>query len=264
MDIKKFVTSFWSLDEDKLAKCEGSHQVCIECPVCRYESGSPAVVPVPRLKRAIAPYIDHTLLKPDARTVDIIKLCQEAREYNFASVCVNPYYVRLARGEMDWRTVCTVVGFPLGACTTNIKIAECKEALRDRASEIDMVINIGELKDEGYNYVQAEIEELAEICHEHQALLKVIIETCLLSDDEKVIASLLAKKAGADFVKTSTGFLKDGATVADVRLIRETVGKYMGIKAAGGIRDFDTARALISAGANRIGASASLKIIGVN
>jgi deoxyribose-phosphate aldolase len=263
MDIKKFVASLWSLDEDKLAKCGASHQICIECPVCRYESYSPASAPVPQIKRTIAPYIDHTLLKADARTVDIIKLCQEAREYNFASVCVNPYYVRLARAEMDWRKVCTVVGFPLGAQTTHAKLEECKEALKSRASEIDMVINIGELKDEGYNYVQAEIEELAEICHDNKALLKVIIETCLLTDDEKVIASLLAKKAGADFVKTSTGFSHTGATTSDVRLIRETVGKYMGVKAAGGIRDFQTAKEMISAGANRIGASASLKIIGV-
>lgn len=262
MDIKKFVTTLWPLDENKLAKCGASHHICIGCPVCRYESRSLALLPVPKFKKDIAPYIDHTLLKPDARAVDIIKLCREAREYNFASVCVNPYYVRLAKQEMDWRKVCTVVGFPLGACSTHVKREECKEALKSRASEIDMVINIGELKDEGYNYVQAEIEELAEICHEHEAILKVIIETCLLTDEEKVIASLLAKKAGADFVKTSTGFSKAGATVADVRLIRETVGGYIGVKAAGGIHDFDTAQKMIAAGANRIGASASLKIIG--
>ncbi|MBC8525946.1 MAG: deoxyribose-phosphate aldolase [Candidatus Cloacimonetes bacterium] len=262
LDVKQVAIELWPLDESKLAKCKGSHIVCLKCPVCFYTKNNYALIKTPKQRKDIAQYIDHTLLKPEAKTVEIVRLCQEARLYEFASVCVNPYYISLAKKEMDKRTVCSVVGFPLGANVTHAKLEECKKALADGATEIDMVINIGELKDKGYNYIFSEIEEIAEICHYNNALLKVIIETCVLSDEEKVIACLLAKKAGADFVKTSTGFARFGATIKDVTLMREVVGNYMGVKAAGGIRDWQKAKEMISAGANRIGVSASLQIIG--
>jgi deoxyribose-phosphate aldolase len=262
IDIKRIATNLWTLDESIPAKCGGGHIICLDCRICHYLKKTKATCKVPKHPKGIAPLIDHTLLSPDAKTVDIVKLCQEAKKYNFASVCVNPYYVHLAKKVMDRFTVCAVVGFPLGASSTHTKIEECNQALGDGASEIDMVINISELKDGGYNFVLTEVEEIAEICHNHHALLKVIIETCLLSEEEKIIACLIAKKAGADFIKTSTGFSKAGATVEDVKLMRKVVGNYIGVKAAGGIRDWQKAEEMIAAGANRIGASASLKIIG--
>lgn len=210
----------------------------------------------------IASMIDHTLLSPDATDEQVNKLCAEAKKYSFASVCINPDYVPLAYEVLRGSNVkvCTVIGFPLGATTTKTKVAEAKEVIENGAQEIDMVINIGALKSEKYDKVKNDIEEVV-IAASGKALVKVIIETCLLTDEEKVKACTLAKVAGADFVKTSTGFSTGGATVEDVKLMRDTVGSDMGVKASGGIRDIKKARAIIEAGATRIGASSSVQII---
>jgi deoxyribose-phosphate aldolase len=205
--------------------------------------------------------IDHTLLKADATRDEVIKLCDEARKYDFASVCINPSNVKLAseclRGSPV--KVCTVIGFPLGATTSMTKAMETRDAIANGASEIDMVINVGSLKAGNYELVRKDIEAVIEAAQ--GALVKVIIETALLTDEEKVTACLLARDAGADFVKTSTGFGPGGATAHDVALMRQTVGQYMGVKASGGIRDLKTAQEMIQAGATRIGASASVAIV---
>lgn len=205
--------------------------------------------------------IDHTLLKQDATSEEIKKLCKEALEYNFASVCVNPTNVELAAKILNGSLVkvCTVIGFPLGTNTTKIKVLEAKDAVENGATEVDMVINIGRLKDKDYDYVKKDIEAVVNEV-KGKALIKVIIETCLLTDEEKVIACKLANEAKADFVKTSTGFSTGGATPFDVKLMRETVGENMGVKASGGVRTSEYAKELIKNGANRIGASASIKI----
>ena len=205
--------------------------------------------------------IDHTLLKQDATSEEIKKLCKEALEYNFASVCVNPTNVELAAKILNGSLVkvCTVIGFPLGANTTKIKVLEAKDAVENGATEVDMVINIGRLKDKDYDYVKKDIEAVVNEV-KGKALIKVIIETCLLTDEEKVIACKLASEAKADFVKTSTGFSTGGATPFDVKLMRETVGENMGVKASGGVRTSEYAKELIKNGAIRIGASASIKI----
>lgn len=208
-------------------------------------------------------YIDHTLLKPQATTEDIIKVCDEALNHQFFSVCVNPYYVPVVSQQLDGSDVkvCAVVGFPLGANTPEIKSAEANLAVIEGAHEIDMVINIGAMKSGDYDYVEADIQSVVNVVV-GRALVKVIIETCLLTDDEKVKACQLAKSAGADFVKTSTGFSTGGATVEDIALMRKVVGPDMGVKASGGIRDRSAAEAMIAAGATRIGAGGSLQIIG--
>ncbi len=209
-----------------------------------------------------AKFIDHTLLKPDATDLGIEKLCLEAKEYDFASVCVNPCYVakcyELLRGSNV--KVCTVIGFPLGASSTVIKVHEAREAVFDGASEVDMVINISRLKEKDDDYVYNEIRKIKDTL-KPGIILKVIIETCLLTDEEKVRACLLSKKAGADFVKTSTGFSTGGATKEDVALMRKTVGKDMGVKASGGVRTKEAFLAMIEAGANRIGTSSGVKIM---
>jgi deoxyribose-phosphate aldolase len=212
---------------------------------------------------AIATWIDHTLLKPDATAAQIQKLCQEAQTHQFAAVCVNPGYVSLAAGLLK-RTpvqVCTVVGFPLGATLATYKVVETLGCLQAGATEIDMVINIGALKGEAYGMALNEIEALAQAAHNGGAILKVIIETALLTRREKMIACLISKAAGADFVKTSTGFASSGATVQDVELMRRVVGPDLGIKAAGGIRNLADAQAMIRAGATRLGASAGVQIM---
>jgi deoxyribose-phosphate aldolase len=207
--------------------------------------------------------IDHTLLKADATQDQVAQLCYEARAHHFASVCVNPAHVKLAaellRGS-DVR-VCTVVGFPLGATPATVKAYETTQAIRDGATEIDMVINIGALKSKDYQVVYEDIGAVVRAAHAGNALVKVIIEAALLNDEEKVIASQLSKAAGAEFVKTSTGFGPGGATVADITLMRKVVGPEMGIKAAGGVRNLADAQAMIAAGATRIGASAGVKIV---
>ena len=213
-------------------------------------------------KNALAKYIDHTLLKPDATEAQIEKLCAEAREYGFASVCVNSCYASLAARLLAGSdvAVCCVVGFPLGAATTAAKAFEAADAAQNGATEIDMVINVGAAKDGRWDDVEADIAGVAAAI-EGKALLKVIIETCLLTDAEKIEACRAAVRAGADFVKTSTGFSKAGATAADVALMRKTVGPEIGVKAAGGIRTYADAMAMIEAGASRIGASAGIAIL---
>ena len=205
--------------------------------------------------------IDHTLLKPEATKAQIEKLCGEAKEYNFKSVCVNSYYVKYAKELLKGSDVlvCTVIGFPLGQNTTEVKVAETKDAIKNGADEIDMVINIGALKSKDEDYVLNEIKEIRNACK--GKTLKVIIETCLLTDEEKITACKLSKEAGADFVKTSTGFSTHGATIEDVKLMRETVGEDMGVKASGGIRDKETALKMVEAGATRLGVSAGVEIV---
>ena len=209
----------------------------------------------------LAKYIDHTVLKPEATKDDVLRLCREAKEYGFCSVCVNSMYTALAAKELEGSGVktCVVVGFPLGAMSTQAKAFETKEAAKDGADEIDMVIAVGALKEGNLDYVKADIRAVVESAGE--AKVKVIIEACLLTDEEKVIACHLARSAGADFVKTSTGFSSGGATVEDVALMRRTVGEDMGVKAAGGIHTRKEALAMIDAGANRIGASAGIRIV---
>lgn len=211
----------------------------------------------------IARLIDHTLLRPEATHSDILQLCREARENNFASVCVNAYWVPLAASQLAGTEVkvCTVVGFPLGATSTEAKVAETEGALRAGAQEIDMVQNIGALRSDEDQEVEEEIALVAAVCHRAGAIVKVILETALLTDDEKVTACTLAKNAGADFVKTSTGFGSSGATVHDVELMRRAVGPEMGVKATGGIRTLDDLLKMLDAGASRIGTSAGVKIM---
>jgi deoxyribose-phosphate aldolase len=212
----------------------------------------------------MAQYIDHTLLRPDVTADEIDKLCSEAVEYGFASVCINPTWVKRAADNLRGSPVpvCTVIGFPLGATTPEIKSMEARKALRDGAKEVDMVINVGALKSGDNELVYADIAKVVDAAHEGGAICKVILETALLTDEEKVIASALSKKAKADFVKTSTGFGPGGATVYDVALMRETVGPDMGVKASGGVRTADDAEDMIAAGATRIGASAGVEIVG--
>ena len=211
----------------------------------------------------VASMIDHTLLKPDAARKDIEALCREAAEYKFASVCVNPTWVALCAALLQGSgvRVCSVVGFPLGATTPDTKHFETRRAIFDGAREIDMVVNIGALKSGDLRLVERDIEAVAGPCREGGALSKVIIEAALLTDDEKVTACTLAKAAGADYVKTSTGFASGGATAADVALMRRVVGEEMGVKAAGGVRDLEGLKAMVAAGATRIGASAGVRIV---
>jgi deoxyribose-phosphate aldolase len=216
-----------------------------------------------KIDPAIAALIDHTILKPEATRADVVKVCREAREYRFASVCVNPYWVPLVARELAGTgvKVCTVVGFPLGATTTDSKVAETTGALRNGAQEIDMVINVGALRSGEFDTVRNDIEQVARVAHQAGAIVKVILETALLDDIQKTTASKLAKVAGADFVKTSTGFSSAGATAHDVALMRAVVGPQMGVKASGGIRTLQDVQAMTAAGATRIGASASVKIV---
>jgi deoxyribose-phosphate aldolase len=211
----------------------------------------------------LAKTIDHTLLKADASQDQIAQLCYEARKYAFAAVCVNPTNVKLCAQLLQGSDVhvCTVVGFPLGATPSEVKAYETQQAINDGATEVDMVINVGALKSKDYALVERDIATVARSCHAGGAILKVIIEAALLSNEEKVIACQLSKAAGADYVKTSTGFGPGGATVHDVELMRRAVGPEMGIKAAGGIKDFADAKAMVAAGATRIGASAGIKIL---
>jgi deoxyribose-phosphate aldolase len=211
----------------------------------------------------IAKTIDHTLLKPDATQQEIAQLCFEARKYGFASVCVNPTWVSLCAQLLKGSPVkvCTVIGFPLGATSSETKVFETETAIQQGATEIDMVINIGALKARDLDTVARDIRGVVNAAHAHGIIVKVIIETALLTDEEKTIASLISKEAGADFVKTSTGFAGGGATVHDVELMRKAVGPQMGVKASGGVRTYEDAASMLKAGATRIGASAGVKII---
>lgn len=210
----------------------------------------------------IASTIDHTLLKPESTEAEIIKICDEAKEYNFATVCINPYWVPVAAKELQDSTVgiTTVIGFPLGATSTVVKAAETRDAIAAGATEVDMVLNVGALKSQAELAVLEDIKAVVQAAAD-QAVVKVILETGLLTDAEKVRACELAKEAGADFVKTSTGFGPGTATVEDIRLMRQTVGPNIGVKASGGVRDAITAKAMIEAGATRIGASAGIAIV---
>jgi deoxyribose-phosphate aldolase len=218
---------------------------------------------VPVFDSSIAALIDHTLLKPEATAADIRKVCAEAREYGFAAVCVNPYWVRLVAGELAGSgvKVCAVVGFPLGANATEIKVAETAGVIRAGAQEIDMVLNVGELRSGNYDVVRDDILAVVEAAHASGAIVKVILETGLLNSEQKVKACLLSKEALADFVKTSTGFGPGGATAEDVSLMRQTVGPAIGVKASGGVRTLEDLKKMVAAGASRVGASASVKIV---
>jgi deoxyribose-phosphate aldolase len=213
--------------------------------------------------QAVAGLIDHTLLKPDATMSQISQLCLEAREWNFAALCVNPCWVSYASEQLSGSAtkVCTVIGFPLGANDTQVKLEEARVAIASGARELDMVQNIGWLRSNNVDAVRDEIRRLAAVAHEGAAILKVILETSLLSDDLKVTACVLALEAGADFVKTCTGFGGGGATVADVKLMRRTVDHKMGVKASGGVRTFETLQQLVRAGASRIGTSSGVSIL---
>jgi deoxyribose-phosphate aldolase len=218
------------------------------------------------LADGLAQHIDHTLLKPEATIDDVRTLCNEAKKFRFASVCIHPCYVPLCAQELQGTDVrvCTVIGFPLGATTTHTKVTETEQAIDSGATEIDMVINIGMLKSADYEYVKNDIFQVVRTAHRSHAIVKVIIETALLTDEEKIQACLLSKWAGADFVKTSTGFSKGGATAGDIRLMRKVVGTTMGVKASGGVRSREDAEEMIASGATRIGASASVKIVSGN
>ncbi len=211
----------------------------------------------------LAKMIDHTLLKPDATPDQIAQLCFEARKHGFASVCVNPAWVSLCAQLLQGSPVkvCTVIGFPLGATAPEVKVFETQNAIEHGATEIDMVINIGALKARDLDLVAKDVRGVVNAAHARGAIVKVIIEAALLTDEEKTIACLISKEADADFVKTSTGFASGGATVHDVELMRRVVGPEMGVKAAGGVRTFEDAQSMVKAGATRIGASAGVKII---
>ena len=262
-------TNLAGLDIDDIV-CPGCDQQCVEKCARKtrkvIDAGADRISAGPDVKsceEGVACLIDHTLLKPDASREDIRKLCQEAARFGFASVCVNPWNVaqaaELLRGSSV--KVCTVVGFPLGATLSQVKIYEAEQAIKLGAQEIDMVENVGALKSRQDEVVEQDIRGVAEACHRSGAICKVILETSLLTNEEKVRASVAAKKAGADFVKTSTGFSTGGATAEDVALMRAAVGADMGIKASGGIRSLEDLQKMVSAGATRIGASASVKIV---
>jgi len=210
----------------------------------------------------LAAIIDHTILKPETKKDDVMKVCEEAKKYNFASVCINPTWVRLVANELKNSTVkvCTVIGFPLGASTSDVKAYETKKAIEEGANEIDMVINIGAIKSGDWNYVENDIKAVVKEA-KGKAIVKVILETCLLTNEEKIKACEICVKAGADFVKTSTGFSTAGATVEDIQLMRKAVGEKLGVKASGGVRDRKTALDMVNAGASRIGTSSSVKIV---
>jgi deoxyribose-phosphate aldolase len=239
--------------------CERKAKEIVRAGACRLSASDKLT----GIDPAIAGLIDHTLLRPDATRDDIVKVCREARKYGFASVCINPYWVPVVAAELAGSPVkvCTVIGFPLGATSTEAKVAEAEAALRVGAQEIDMVQNVGALRSGDHDAVKADIAAVVEVSHRAGAIVKVILETALLDDNQKVMASMLAKMAGADFVKTSTGFGPSGATAHDVELMRMAVGPEMGVKASGGIRTLEDLRKMAAAGATRIGASASVKIV---
>jgi len=259
--ITKEVLSTLASQRDRCESPEGVRQVIVNGADRVAFHGDASLVPID-----MAEYIDHTALKPETTAADIDTLCREAEQYHFASVCVNPTWVKRAATNLRGSDVkvCSVIGFPLGAATAEIKAMEARRAIRDGAREVDMVINVGALRSGEHEIVRTDIEKVVDSAHEAGAIVKVILETALLTDEEKVIASSLAKKAKADFVKTSTGFSGGGATVYDVALMRETVGPDMGVKASGGVRTASDVEDMIAAGATRIGASAGVQIVGGN
>jgi deoxyribose-phosphate aldolase len=280
VDTAEFQQLVAEIGEQILAQMGGAQPGASCCSSCRQSCSDSCAVKTRDIIRAgadrvsscqrvaqtdpdIAALIDHTLLKPEATRDQVRKLCAEARQYRFASVCINPYWVPTAAAELAGSAVkvCTVVGFPLGATTTRAKMAETEEAVRAGAAEIDMVINVGALRSGDFDAVKTDIQGVVDVSHRGGAIVKTILETALLDDNQKAVACTLAKLAGADFVKTSTGFGPAGATVKDVALMRMTVGPEMGVKAAGGIRTLEDLQKMVEAGATRIGASASVKIV---
>ena len=257
-NIKKIAIDIFGLSSEKSSRSGGAHEISIESVIDRSGFADSTKVDFAN----IAKHIDHTLLKVNTTKDEIRKIIKEANEFKFKSICINSSYIPFAKSLLaEDVLICTVVGFPLGACNSDAKYAETKVAISQGANEIDMVINIGLLLSGEYDLVFEEIKTLAEICHKSGAILKVIIETALLDYKNKVIACLLSKKAGADFVKTSTGFSTGGATIQDITLMREVVGTKMGVKASGGIRNRQTALQMLKAGANRVGASSSIDIV---
>lgn len=274
LDIEKLVSQITDVILSRLgspaSECALHHDECfIKCPDKMHAIIADGGVRLglsgaeSEAARAVALYIDHTLLKPEATRDEILKLCEEGARYGFASVCITPTWVREAACALRGSgvKVCTVIGFPLGANAPDTKAYEARRSLFDGASELDMVINIGALKSGDYALVLRDIAGVVEVAREAGSLVKVIIETALLTDEEKIKACELARDAGADFVKTSTGFSKGGATVADIALMRRTVGGQMGVKASGGVKDLKQAQEMIRAGATRIGASVGVKIV---
>ncbi|MGB1286653.1 MAG: deoxyribose-phosphate aldolase [Aggregatilineales bacterium] len=252
-----------SLSQTEIERITRQVDAILEEADARPQTGReiPGVGAVPD-NASVASLIDHTLLKPDAMARQIERLCFEAKEFEFASVCVNSIFVSLAAEMLKDSPVkvCTVVGFPLGASLTSVKSYEARQAIEQGATEVDMVLPIGLLKSRDTLAVFNDITEVAAVCHDRDVLCKVILETALLTDEEKVVACQIVKRAGADFVKTSTGFGGGGATVDDVALMRGVVGEGVGVKASGGVRDLESAQKIIEAGANRIGASAGVAI----
>jgi len=240
-------------------QCQGNHEICLHCNKCCIENGIQLIKDLNNLNI----YLDHTLLKADTKTSDIQNHCLEANKYNFKTVCINPIFISIARQILKKTDVCTVIGFPLGANMHDVKFHEASSAIDTGAKELDMVINIGYLKEKDYQTVYDEINHVAKICKFNKVILKIIIETCLLTKEEIIKASLIIKKAGADFVKTSTGFSLKGAEPEQVKLIRSIVGPYFGVKASGGIRTREDALNMIKAGANRIGTSNSVLLINI-
>jgi len=257
----------WKIEEDQVEAVRIRTALTPQGSVLtahRASSSSRSAPPAgPLTPERLAALIDHTLLKPEATPQQIAQLCAEAREHRFAAVCVNPVYVPLAADLLAGSEieVATVVGFPLGATPTAVKVFETLQAIQGGATEIDMVLPIGLLKAGRYDKVAQDINAVAQAAHAAGAIVKVILETALLTDEEKIAACLLSKHAGADFVKTSTGFGPGGATVEDVALMRRIVGPHLGVKAAGGIRTFAQAKAMVEAGANRLGASAGVRLV---
>lgn len=267
MDAQELDQLVAAIGEEILARIHAPQVACTGCN-CQeiLAAGAERVAPhnkIADLDSSIASSIDHTLLRPDATSADIRRVCQEARKYGFASVCVNPYWVSLVAAELAGSPVkvCTVIGFPLGANMTAIKVAETEAAIRVGAQEIDMVQNVGELRGGNYDAVREDIRAVVNAAHAGGAIVKVILETALLDDNQKAVACTLAKVAGAEFVKTSTGFGPHGATAHDIALMRQVVGSEMGVKASGGIRTLEDLKNMAAAGATRIGASASVKIV---
>jgi len=246
-------------DQSCAEKCERKTRAVIDAGADRISAGPGACTIHPEIARVI----DHTLLKPEASRADVTKLCQEAAKFCFASVCINPWYVPLAAELLRGTSVkvCTVVGFPLGATLPLVKVREAEEVVKLGAQEVDMVINVGALKSGQDDVVESDVRGVVEASHRGGAICKVILETALLNVDEKVRACLACKNAGADFVKTSTGFGPSGATAEDVALMRAVVGRDIGVKAAGGVRSLEDVKKMVSAGATRIGASASVRIM---
>ncbi len=257
--IKELAIKYFVKGEQKKCTCGGAHEVCLDCAVCRTKMPDA----VAKDFNNLAQYIDHTALKSDTKKKMIVQLCQEAVENKFMSVCINPGFVKTANNKLKDESplVCTVVGFPLGANLPKIKAAEAVAAIKQGAKEVDMVINVSLLKDKSVTALYKDVLAVANACRKHNALLKVIIEICLLTEDEIIIACLASKKAGADFVKTSTGFSTGGATLEAVALMRKVVGNKIGVKAAGGVSNGDDAKAMLKAGANRIGTSKGVAII---